>query len=81
MGGWVGFFFNNLRTRVYSRGCENGKGGNTRDPRPAEAGTGSPHPRRFSNFLAHLYVVFALLFKCYPLECVNMLNICCVILS
>jgi hypothetical protein len=45
--GQVGFFFDNLRTRVDQRGCESGKGGNSRDSRPAEAGTGSRHPRRF----------------------------------
>jgi hypothetical protein len=46
-GGRVGFFFDNLRTRVDQKGCESGKGGNTCDPCPAEAGTGSLHPRRF----------------------------------
>jgi hypothetical protein len=74
----VGVFEDNLRTRVYSRGCEREKGGITRDPCPAEAGTGSPHPRRFSNHLARLYVVLALLFKRCPLRCVKVLNICCV---
>jgi hypothetical protein len=77
VGGWV-FFFNNLRTRVYSRGCERER---------AEIHATLAQLRLewvlriladFSNRLAHLYVIFALLFKCCPLECVNMLkNLSC----
>jgi hypothetical protein len=68
----------NLRTRVCSRGCERER---------AEIHATLAQLRLepvlriladFSDRLAYLYVVFASLFKCCPLVCVNMQNICCV---